>query len=325
MADYSALKATIDASINTNGQQAITGAILNDVLNEMVDVLGEGYTFLGVATISTNPATPEGKAYYLAGAAGTYTNFGNIVVNDDEVALLVWNGTAWSKVVTGAASLEQVSQLRQEVDGIDDVLGRTTVVHNTKNQTISGTTYIYCPYSTYASELGLGTKVDVVFTCNMDCIITPYAYGSGAMPVVTYPNVQLSANVPQIVEMSIDEAQSAYGFGCLATTPGTYDVKVLTSSSELLDRIGADEENVVKGWILSSSFSLKPSATYTDGIINSPVAVIYPDGVEGTLTITRDAEQLITRIDATHGTETFRLSVTRDSDGNVLSSSINKL
>lgn len=41
MADYSALKATIDNNVNTNGQQAITGAILNDVLNEMVDVLGE--------------------------------------------------------------------------------------------------------------------------------------------------------------------------------------------------------------------------------------------------------------------------------------------
>ena len=120
MADYSALKATIDASINTNGQQAITGAILNDVLNEMVDVLGEGYTFLGVATISTNPTTPEGKAYYLAGAAGTYRNFGNIVVASDEVALLVWGGTAWSKVVTEAASKGKVNQLGQEVTDLSE-------------------------------------------------------------------------------------------------------------------------------------------------------------------------------------------------------------
>ena len=115
MADYSALKATIDNNINTNGQQAITGAILNDVLNEMVDVLGEGYTFLGVATTSTSPATPEGKAYYLAGAAGTYTNFGNIVVASDEVALLVYDGTGWSKVVTSAASASKLNQVAQEI------------------------------------------------------------------------------------------------------------------------------------------------------------------------------------------------------------------
>lgn len=116
MADYAALKQTIDTNVNTNGQQAITGAILNDVLNEMVDVLGEGYTFLGVATPTTNPTTPEGKAYYLAGAAGTYTNFGSIVVADNEVVLLVWNGTAWTKVVTPATTANQVSQLSQEVD-----------------------------------------------------------------------------------------------------------------------------------------------------------------------------------------------------------------
>lgn len=42
MADYSALKATIDANITDNNSGAITGPILNDVLNEMVDVLGDG-------------------------------------------------------------------------------------------------------------------------------------------------------------------------------------------------------------------------------------------------------------------------------------------
>lgn len=42
MADYSALKQTIDNNIYSNGEQRITGEILNSVLNEMVDVLGEG-------------------------------------------------------------------------------------------------------------------------------------------------------------------------------------------------------------------------------------------------------------------------------------------
>lgn len=110
MADYSALKATIDASINTNGQQAITGAILNDVLNEMVDVLGEGYQFMGVAQPTDTPATTDAKVCYLAATAGTYANFGNITLADGEVAVLCYNG-AWEKKVTGWASAESVLQL----------------------------------------------------------------------------------------------------------------------------------------------------------------------------------------------------------------------
>ena len=41
MADYDAIRRTIDANIYANGEQKITGKILNDVLNEMVDVQEE--------------------------------------------------------------------------------------------------------------------------------------------------------------------------------------------------------------------------------------------------------------------------------------------
>ena len=37
MANSETIKTTIDANINTNGNQAITGAVLNRVLNDMVD------------------------------------------------------------------------------------------------------------------------------------------------------------------------------------------------------------------------------------------------------------------------------------------------
>lgn len=121
MADYSALKATIDASINTNGQQAITGAILNDVLNEMVDVLGEGYTFLGVAQSTDTPASVDGPAFYLA-EAGNYPNFGNITINEGCLGLLLWDGTSWTKeeieglggggaTLTGYVSVASISDL----------------------------------------------------------------------------------------------------------------------------------------------------------------------------------------------------------------------
>ena len=116
MSNYSSLKATIDANIKTNGVQAITGAIANSVLNAMVDSLGAGYQYKGVATPATNPGTPDYNVFYLASQAGTYTNFGSIVIGDNEVAALVYNGT-WSKQTTGAATASEVSQLDQEVNG----------------------------------------------------------------------------------------------------------------------------------------------------------------------------------------------------------------
>ena len=107
MSNYNSLKATINANIKTNGNQEITGSVLNSVLNAMVNTLGAGYQYVGVATPSTNPGSPDAKVFYLAATAGTYANFGNLVVSDNEVAILKWDA-AWQKDVTGIASLSQL-------------------------------------------------------------------------------------------------------------------------------------------------------------------------------------------------------------------------
>lgn len=94
MANYSELIATINEYIKTNGSGAITGQVLNDVLNGMVSALGENYAFGGVATPSTNPGTPTKNVFYLASQAGTYTYFGNIVFRQG-ISVLVYDGTGW--------------------------------------------------------------------------------------------------------------------------------------------------------------------------------------------------------------------------------------
>ena len=94
MANYSNLKSAIDTNIKTNGNEEITGAILNTVLNSMVTSLGAGYQYMGVATTSTNPGTPDAKVFYLAYTPGTYTNFNGIVVTG--LCVLKYD-TAWSK------------------------------------------------------------------------------------------------------------------------------------------------------------------------------------------------------------------------------------
>lgn len=114
MSEYSDLKATINANIKANNNQEITGPVMNSVLNAMVNTLGAEYQFAGVATIDTNPGTPDAKVFYIANGKGTYTNFENIIVDEGEVAILKWD-TAWTKEVTGIANAEQLNQLGQEV------------------------------------------------------------------------------------------------------------------------------------------------------------------------------------------------------------------
>ena len=110
MSNYNSLKTTIDANIKQNGRQEITGQILNSVLNAMVTTLGTGYQFAGVATIDTNPGTPDAKVFYIANGKGTYTNFSGLEVTEDEVVILYWD-SSWHKEATGIASNEKLSEL----------------------------------------------------------------------------------------------------------------------------------------------------------------------------------------------------------------------
>ena len=114
MSNYNSLKATIDANIKQNGNQEITGQILNSVLNAMVTTLGTGYQFAGVATIATNPGTPDAKVFYIANGKGTYEKFGGLEVTEDDVVVFYWD-SSWHKVATGIASNEKLSELEAKV------------------------------------------------------------------------------------------------------------------------------------------------------------------------------------------------------------------
>lgn len=128
MSNYNNLKTTIDANIKQNGNQEITGPILNSVLNQMVNILGTGYQFAGIATLTpaTDPGTPDAKVFYIANGKGTYTNFGSLEVTEDEVVVLYWD-SAWHKVSTGIASQAKLSELDFNVSNIsNDVYGRNS-------------------------------------------------------------------------------------------------------------------------------------------------------------------------------------------------------
>ena len=110
MANWTTLKAAIAGVIKTNGNQEITGAVLQNTLNSIVNAIGENATFANIATPSTNPGTPDGPVFYLATQSGTYSNFGGAIV-EDEAAILLYNGSTWVKKATGIALTESVLNL----------------------------------------------------------------------------------------------------------------------------------------------------------------------------------------------------------------------
>ena len=96
MANYNNLKTAIQDVIKANGNQEITGEIMQNALLSMINSLGAGYQFMGVATPETNPSTPDQKVFYLAATSGTYANFSNLHIDENEIAVLIYD-TTWQK------------------------------------------------------------------------------------------------------------------------------------------------------------------------------------------------------------------------------------
>ena len=135
MANYQLLKADIDAKVYENTHQEITGANLNAVLNAMVTTLGAGYQFAEVATIDTNPGTPDAKVFYIANGKGTYTNFGGLEVTEDEVVVLYWD-SSWHKVSTGIASQAKLSELESNLKVGDVIFENNSFITYANNSKI---------------------------------------------------------------------------------------------------------------------------------------------------------------------------------------------
>lgn len=76
MGNYEELKAAVAAVIKQNGNEEITGQIMQNTLLSMISNIGANSTFAGVATPETVPGTPDQNVFYLAGTPGVYANFG---------------------------------------------------------------------------------------------------------------------------------------------------------------------------------------------------------------------------------------------------------
>lgn len=118
MANNELLKTSIRSAIKANGNQEITGDVLQQTLVAIVDALGKGYQFMGAATPTTDPGTPDQKVCYLAMQKGTYPNFNDLEVGNNEIAILFydskWDGITITLNVPDENAVSYLEQVKTE-------------------------------------------------------------------------------------------------------------------------------------------------------------------------------------------------------------------
>ena len=82
MANSETIKTTIDVNINTNGNQAITGAVMNSVLKQMVDS-----TDAQLAKLSAKVNELDKGEAYIMGDTLTFRNWADASIEGETLKL----------------------------------------------------------------------------------------------------------------------------------------------------------------------------------------------------------------------------------------------
>lgn len=107
MANWSTLKAAVANVIKTNGSQKITGQVLQNTLNSIINTVGENATFIGIATPETSPGSPDGPVFYFATQSGVYSNFGGLEIENAGLAILYNKAGTWQTLLVYEAAIEE--------------------------------------------------------------------------------------------------------------------------------------------------------------------------------------------------------------------------
>lgn len=133
MGNYEQLKQAVSDVIKTNGNQEITGIILQNALLSIISTIGGNAAFAGIATPETNPGTPDQNIFYIASSNGVYSNFDGYKL-EDEIVLFVNKSQSWKHVLCNIYNKEKVKKnAANDISNIIDVIGIKTNVYVDKN------------------------------------------------------------------------------------------------------------------------------------------------------------------------------------------------
>lgn len=117
MGNYEQLKNAVEQVIKENGNEEITGVVLQNILKTIISNIGENATFRGVANKNTNPTTTDANVFYLAYEPGTYTGF-NLDLTGNEVFVLENKTGVWTAKSIGNASVLLAQKINSQSAGV---------------------------------------------------------------------------------------------------------------------------------------------------------------------------------------------------------------
>lgn len=141
MANYQELKDSIKDVIKTNGNQEITGQIMQNVLLSIINNVGKYATYVGIATPKTNPGTPDGNVFYITATPGNYVNFGNLILERGK-AYIIKNGgnnewKASEMPILSNDALIDISNVKLDSDAIIERINYLDISRFTENKYLS--------------------------------------------------------------------------------------------------------------------------------------------------------------------------------------------
>ena len=109
MGNYEQLKQAVSGVIKANGNQEITGEIMQNTLLSIISSVGSNATFAGIATPETNPGTPDQNVFYITSGNGIYVNFSNdIEIKDNKIYIITNKNGNWQFLRTNIVNFQLV-------------------------------------------------------------------------------------------------------------------------------------------------------------------------------------------------------------------------
>ena len=314
MANYATLIAAIQEVVKTNGNNEITGALLQQSLVSIINSLGADYQFVGIAETSTNPGTPDQNVFYIAGA-GTYSNFGAAVIPDGHLGALKYNGS-WTlqTVFVGKNYDAVISGIQSEIGGItanmqasinilplNKILATTGYIRKTNGTTIQSGGYGYTDFISVESGWNLSFNNNLLTGGTYGCsylfynadkeFLSAVSQNRFATVPVNARYVRLNLGDPALFESGGSLEGQNYALYRSSTLPSYYipygyeikDDSITTSKLKNNSVTGAKIANktITSENIAENYVKQKPGKNLLDP--NATAANSYINGTDGTV------------------------------------------